>query len=885
MAPERLISFDDMDTSTGHVSVTSVKNEFPFSNMRALYDYLTEQNNILSGYKYGDELKCVWWMTPDFSGDDEDFGFELQIIPEEEDCWYYGDPEETLDAIEAWVDDLLSDPDRQLDWLEDDIRHGPYTTEEYKEKYIIEPAKYMKIILNKIRDYTEGRTSTLDINWNKSLNESTQNIIVFDDDEDTSVGFVDMTGETLIGPFKTPDEYVYDFLEPLFEEVIGDDFDGVWDEEVDDDEPDYVGKAYHFCFTDCENDDVYFEHFDTDNDYSRFVDEFQVSVDDFIENLYPNYEGYVSPETDKGVKLLKEVADSTYANNGLINVAPKYKKMLNESMSLVTFDDEDTSTGHVDVGSYETEVPAVTDVLNDFAEDFKNYGVNVSDTEKLTFYYTIYFLNWGRAFITFFCDDTDEPFEFMSSVKEFIDMESGKAQEEMVHCYRGYISIDEVEQIQDTVRLVYEDILKKYPMLRRLNENVQGVRMFTFDDEDTSTGYVNMTSDVLSEKFDDINAFVNYIENNMIDMGLIDEELEVSEDWDENDDIMGCTYTIHFCDDNSSQIDFMMTNEQEEGDYKGFVNNFKDSIKGWEDVFYDLHPQWMTPEVERGLKYLKHIADNLYVSQDNKIALRNPIHESVGPNSMLLSFDDEDTPDTSTGYVSVGSGDVSRPVNGVRFLCWLKENTTDTNRPVEDMFEIGDDLDVELFELDDYAEDPDDFDFGEEDPDFDKTYTKEVERNEWFGDGGIEVICREHFLPKYYNADVQDIIINLPIDNDTSFDDFRKWVKNFDPEIECEKYMNKQGWEEDPDSHHYILDYMVEEWERENGADIPEDVYDDLSDKAWQQVYDDFDDEVRKPCLDAFEGIKQCGESLVKEYIKYCQGLEPNKRRGLENEE
>lgn len=724
MTSERFISFDDMDTSTGHVSVTSVENRFPFSDLKELYDYLDEQNIRLSEYKYGKGTnRRVFWLSPD--DDDEGFGFELQIIPEETECMYWDDPEETLDTIESWVDDLLSDPDRQLEWLEDDIRHSPYTPEEYKEEKIIKPAKYMKTIMDKIRNYTEGMTNILDIDWNRSINESTQNIIVFNDDEDVSIGYIPVAGSGNQKVFNSPGEFVYEYLDSVLEETGG--IEGIFDRELEDYGDGYYkpGKEYNIGFYENINDNVYFEHYDEDTIFERFVDSFRVAVDDYYKHLFDGSDN----ESVDAMNLLRNIAANIKAKNGTIVVNtdfPISPKKLDESvgMKLVTFDDEDTSTGHVDIGSYEVEVPSLTDVLDEFAEDFKNYGVNVSDSKRLFAYYTIYFVNWDRAVITFFCDNTDEPFEFMSSVKEFIDMDSVEAQEKMIRDYRAYLSIDEVEQMQDTVRFVYEDILREHPMLRRLNESTQNVRLFTFDDEDSSTG-----------------------------------------------------------------------------------------------------------------------------------------------------------------YVSVGSGKVSRPVNGVRFLCWLKENTTETNRPVEDMFEIGENLDVELFELDEYEEDPGDFDFGEEDPDFDKTYTKEVERNQWFGDGGMEVICREHFWPKFYNADVQEILINLPIANETSFDDFMKWVKNFDPEKECENYMNKQGWEENPDSHQYTLDYMVEEWERENGGEIPEDVYDDLSDKAWQRVYDDFDDEVRKPCLDAFEGIKQCGEALVKEYIAYCQGLEPNKRRGLENEE
>lgn len=329
---------------------------------------------------------------------------------------------------------------------------------------------------------------------------------------------------------------------------------------------------------------------------------------------------------------------------------------------VVSFDDEDTSTGFNEITTkpekrvFDTKDDAYDEVYRLFREK----GMEIIDAYSEGSYDEFFFPDNVILFLNNNESDEGDTMAIVNSLAEFVNLSSEGALGELRdNC--GWEEGDEHPDMKDAEHLLYvcravlDDLrVQGYdvPVINKshLDESVNINTFISFDDEDVSTGHVNVGGNdpfmIHIEK--DFDNFPDYF------YGVKDllEEYDLLYDYEENPSKKYFQCVMWFADNEELPLHFVFEKDDLSQAQEVCFNQFKKGVLGlirWIHLegFEDKYPATL-----KALEFMEAIIEGTTINEGMgwfDVDTRYRLTESQN----LLVFDDGDT---STGFVNVGNG-------------------------------------------------------------------------------------------------------------------------------------------------------------------------------------------------------------------------------------
>lgn len=653
---QRLISFDDEDTSTGFVSASG--DVLTFRNLgdalQCFEEFLYTKDIIvkkISSYNGGVRINLEGGLALDCMG-----GMQNRFDPYGVGC-YDGDNLREMKLSEENISLFFKD----LSLLSKEPRkHLLYAVTQlntWKNMTVRDFNPYVERLLPRLKEFCGiyGRRYL-------KVNESLSELVTFDD-EDTSTGHVSVKTVEGYRHFENSDDLFAQFFEE-FEKIIGSsiqNFDVVqdfvtWDFKMN-------GQVYdvQLTYTD--------EWWDDDNEEEKIA----TTLRNLRDKKYTFYR--LEDNGDIGDECDPSVEEKQMFDDILNKILQKFKsegyilESLSPSNRLISFDEGNTSTGHISVSDIEPkQFESFRDLLINFAEEFEKItGKNIKYEDERDNETLWYFNLDGLGYVVFikFTDKDVWTSDYVSDdedmIKTFLRCIRNKEYCLYILGWDGEIDYDMTpsKQVTRWFQDVLSKIVDRFKSRLYVVENLHQRNLLTFDDGDTSSGFVGVSEHYLSPVY----SLVKYLyeketewcktHNRDDRVRLTLESLEYGkmfglgellykynaddEFWDTINP--GNVYINAYVKDIDGDISFQggwLLLYRDGNDYKVDVPGTMEYLDGEKD--------YTNLEYKTGIMIARGFVESL----NNKKYL----HESVRQTN-LMSFDDDE--DVSTGYVGVAS--------------------------------------------------------------------------------------------------------------------------------------------------------------------------------------------------------------------------------------
>lgn len=527
MRNNNLISFDgDNDTSTGFISVGQTDTPKEFSDFSEFVNWLYDTYRRLgvdmqwlgvTNVPYSSDLSWHLYFKP--KGCRYHIGVEYGVEMGSKDLPLDIDIHQYLMALKRAVESFDEREKYPIYYNADEEIEFPAGRKPY--------AKFndVKKLINVTRKVLKERDIQYYLNW-KPVTESVNTNLVSFDDEDVSTGFNEISaGKPEKRVFDTKDD-AYDEVYRLFKkkdiEIIDAYSEGTYDGF-------YFPDNVILFLDNNENDEG-----DTMAIVNSLAEFANLSSEGALEELRDNCgweEGDEHPDmkdTEHLLYVCRSVLDDLRMQG--YDVPVIRKPHLDESVSintLISFDDEDVSTGHVNVGGKDPFMVHIEKDFNSFADYF--YGVKDLSEEYGLLY--AYEENPSKKYfqcVMWFADNEELPLHFV-----FDKVELSQAQEVCFNQFKkgvlGLIRWIHLEGFEDKypVTLKALEFMEAIIEGTTINEGMgwfdvdtryrltESQNLFVFDEGDTSTGFINVGNDsgYPFKTYGDFRKYVNYYVN------------------------------------------------------------------------------------------------------------------------------------------------------------------------------------------------------------------------------------------------------------------------------------------------------------------------------------------------------------------------------------